>query len=498
MDLVPGYADLGKGFNGFGKYSASSTDSMGRLFDTSKPGSNEWTNPSSNTQYTVPQNVSVGPQESREAQAVVFDGRSEMSSFFSAEAGVSGSFLSFSGSLNAGFETISKATSEYLFGMVYAFTEGYKLSITEATSENLAPEVLSDPDFTNLPDTYDASDATNQAAFFRFFEKYGTHFVSSITMGGRMFYNIWIQKSFRMNQTTFKADMSAEYDGVFSASASAKTKWEQTSADYANLRQVKIQALGGNEQTLNILPEPSKETSYAAQYKEWIDSVGARPSPVGFGLTGIEKIFSGAQYDSVLAAAQDYSASNLTMQYFNGAASLSVKGVPAFNPVQSASGLAFAAYDRKTLEIVHSGTFPMTLGGQYADGASVYNEAAKELAQFNGNGDVIVALMVWDVVHSDADSFGYPTATMHDFIVSLGAGDGFARWSVPTGSGPIGSAGRRSHLSYGIVGIPGSQPGTAFEDFNSNHQPEVSPEMSLVVYLRPEPNAGGGVIYALN
>jgi uncharacterized protein with LGFP repeats len=147
--------------------------------------------------------------------------------------------------------------------------------------------------------------------------------------------------------------------------------------------------------------------------------------------------------------------------------------------------VGYAVIDRSSLDVLHGDVYPDK------GGADIYGQLASALAPYDGNSGVLVAILVWGATNSTSDPLGYPTPGLYDFLVSIGAGTGLALWTQPTGSSvPIGSSGGTFWISYGIVGVPGGQAGSAFEDFNSNHNPNVVPVVDLEVFLRPESEPG--------
>ncbi|MBV8068842.1 MAG: hypothetical protein JO270_02980 [Acidobacteriaceae bacterium] len=486
QDFVPGYAYLGVGFNGFGSFDDSATLGMFRLFATSNPGSGTY------QQWALPANVQADAVGELEVQSQVFDGRSDLSETFSTQAGLSATYLAFSGSLSASFKTISKRLSEYFFGMASYYTAGYEVSLIEATRGNLAPEMQQDPDFANLPQQYTPD---NRAAFFRFFEKYGTAFVSSVRMGARLFYNAWIEKSYGMTEDQIAANLKLEYKGVFSASGSVD--WQRVNQTWSSNRRSQAQSWGGDTSTLLGVSSPDVGESYFQQYSAWVASVNDNPAPVSFGLTEIYKLFSGEQAEAVKKAASDYRGGQIRVQSAPGSAGIQLNGTPVFPASNQYTGVGYAVIDSASLAILKRAVYPGNYPGFGQN--PTYDQIASELAPYNGNSNVIVAMLFWGLYDSSSNAWGYPSASLHDVLIGLGAGEGFGQWGQPTGSGGLGTGGPSLYyqLSYAIVGVPGSPQGSAFEDFDFNTQEGQSPAVDLEVFLRPQSDVNNAVRYSL-
>jgi hypothetical protein len=486
QDYVPGYAYLGVGFNGFGSFDDSATQGMFRLFDTTNPGSGTY------QQWALPSNVQADAVGELDVQSQVFDGRSDLSQTFSTQAGLSAKYLAFSGSLSASFKSISKRLSEYFFGMAYCYTAGYEVSLIEPTRGNLAPDMQQDPDFANLPQQYTPA---NRAAFFRFFEKYGTAFVSSVRMGARLFYNAWIEKSYGMTKDQIAVNLKLEYKGVFNASGSVD--WKQVSKTWSSNRRSQAQAWGGDTSKLLGVSSPDIGESYYQQYSAWVASVQANPAPVSFGLTEIYKLFSGDQEEAVKAAASDYRGGHISVQSAPYAG-IQVNGSPVFPSSDKYTGVGYAVVDSTSLAILKQAVYPSaTPGFGYTPS---YDDIANALAPYNGNSNVLVAMLFWGLYDSTSNRWGYPSANLHDVLIGLGAGEGFAQWGQPTGSGAgvgTGSSSYYYQFAYAIVGVPGSPQGSAFEDFDFNVIKGQEPAVDLEVFLRPQSDVNNNIRYWL-
>lgn len=478
-ELVPGYPFLGIGFSSFGSYDISATDGMARLFDTSKPSFGTWTNPATGVNYELPENVTAAEVESRSARSVVFNSRSELSEFLNLQAGVSGSYLSFSGALSAQYTGITKNTSEYEFGMAYAYSNGYTLRLNEAIWSLLLPAVQNDPDIKALPPKYNAD---SQAAYFRVLEKYGAYFVDSVHMGGRLFYNGTIEKSFELSSNEVKASLSMEYAAVFDANA--KGEWSKVNKTWAKNRSINIQSIGGDTGILEAIGQPAEGQSFAPAYSKWVASVGARPGPVGFSLREFASLFPGDLADQMRSATKAFTTSSLRLEVepvYPPDHNIILSGQTLLTPVEPGRGTAgVAVIDSKTLKVLAKDNFTKPFDDwKLWD----YKELLATVAPYQGNPDTIFAI----VIGQDNSWALYPSGPMHDLLLSIGAGAGLKQWTEPSGSGTAPSA------AYAIVGVPGSAPNSALEDVDLTAV-NAGAGVDLYVPLRPN-TTGSGVSY---
>lgn len=488
-ELLPGCMYLGLGYDLSGGFDIEGVQGMGRIFDTGQPGSIQYAG------WPVPVNVRADTVGELQVETKVFESRSDLAQTFGAKAGLKAGYLGFSGSVSASFESIAKQLSEYFFGMSSYYSTGYEVRLDEATLSNAAAEVLADPDVTGLPETYNAHDPQNQAAFFRFFGKYGTVFVSSVRMGGRLFYNAWIDKSHGMTSTDVEASMKAEYAAIFSANASVT--WKNVDNRWANNRRSSIQALGGDPTTLKGLSDPKQGDSYSAQYAAWVDSVPTNPGPVSFGLTDIAILFSGGKADAVRQAAADFRGRQLTVQARFDASTIQLNGTSAAMNSAAPTGAGFAVFSRADLSLLASGKVESTADGS-GPWKGHYDALTTQLAPYVDNSSVIVAMLIWNSADVNSNWLAIPTPQLYDVLHSIGASDGLAQWGHPVASNAphahfgTGSMSAWGKFSYAVVGIPGSPTGDALEDFDRVRADH--PSVALPVLLRPE-SIGTAICY---
>jgi MAC/Perforin domain len=483
-ELLPGCMYLGLGYNLTGSFDISGVQGMARLFDTGQAGDVQYAG------WIVPKNVRADTVGELDAQTKVFEDRADVSEFFGAKAGLKAGYMGFSGTIAASFDSISKRLSEYFFGMSYYYTVGYEVKVDEQTLANAAAEMQSDPDVTNLPDKYVPQDPQIQAAFFRFFEKYGTAFVSSVRMGGRLFYNAWIDKSHGMTSEQVTASLKAEYGAVFNANASVD--WKSVDQRWINNRQSSIQAWGGDAAALKGLADPRKDDSYYSQYAAWVDSVSTNPAPVSFGLTDIAILFSGARADAIKQASADFRGRSLRLQSLWGNAAIQLSGAPAAVSSGKPTGMGFVVMSRSNLSVLANGLVESNTDG-YGLSNDPYAAPMQKLAPYIGDSSVIIAVLFWNLADVTSDFLSAPSPQMYDLLHSLGASDGLAQWGHPVASGRgyfgTGSDAAYGKFSYAVVGVPGSNAGDALEDFmkvTTGDFHSAHPSVNLEVLLSPE------------
>jgi hypothetical protein len=175
---IPGSEMLGYGFNIFGTYDFDSATRP--LFDLGTPEPYEAANGKT---YNRPSRVAVGGGESS-ASAYSFDSADQFASHFQSSAGISGSYGAFSASFSSAYQSDQQSSSQYSWALVESKVLSWSVTL-DASAANVRPHVHSDPDFSSLPSTYSPE---NAHLFFAFFNKFGTHFISEIDVGGTLYY----------------------------------------------------------------------------------------------------------------------------------------------------------------------------------------------------------------------------------------------------------------------------------------------------------------------
>ena len=302
----------------------------------------------------------------------------------------------------------------------------------EQTLANAAAEMQSDPDVTNLPDKYVPQDPQIQAAFFRFFEKYGTAFVSSVRMGGRLFYNAWIDKSHGMTSEQVTASLKAEYGAVFNANASVD--WKSVDQRWINNRQSSIQAWGGDAAALKGLADPRKDDSYYSQYAAWVDSVSTNPAPVSFGLTDIAILFWGPAPTRSSRPVPTFVAAPLRAAMVVGKRRHSIERRAGGSVIRQAYRHGLCRDEPE--QPVGLGKRPRRVEHRriWALEGPLRGADAKA-APYIGDSSVIIAVLFWNLADVTSDFLSAPSPQMYDLLHSLGASDGLAQWGHPVASG---------------------------------------------------------------
>jgi hypothetical protein len=479
MNTIPGADVLGFGFNILGEYDTSSITSQ--LFIHANPNFSQYTFPGTQVTFEVPDNVSVIPDTEVTGSTQVFSTRKQFQSYFSAKAGLSGSYNAFSGQFNAAYSQTFNSSNSYYYGLTEANFKGWDLSLNDQSSNWISTGFKNNPAVQALPSTFTAD---NKQLFFDMFRQFGTHYISQVTVGGSLYYYVAVDQSFSSNQNQVDINLSLEYKAVFSsAKADAKSEWKQLTESWANSRIVKVDATGGDTSVLSAL-NPSYGDNDSDIFKSWSTAVMQNPAVILFQLRPLSKLFSGNQADAVSDALQAYTNGailvNANADYtkgygpdggdyttsssiiINGTVSIPNPSVPAPEPtvyyasstekyIVPISGFQIALFDAVTLETIFNHIYYLDSTSLLTEG-QVYTEIMKDI---NGvqQKDYLCTVAAFAV-----DLMAYPSNDFANWLSSCGAQ--LAGWKSY-----IGFCGDPGMVSYVCIGKQGLMPGNATENF---------------------------------
>lgn len=296
---IPGAGAVGCGFNILGTYSPESLTYQ--IVSLGDPNSSTYQY--AGITYSVPQNTSPVDYSHKSGSSYVYNTQEQFQGHFAQKSGVSASYGAFSGQFNLAYSNTVNTDFTYYYGIYETDITTWDLKVNQISANWLTPEFVNDPDVQALPTTYTPE---NQEQFFVVFRKWGTHFVSQVTLGGSLDYYSAVMTSYSSSQTQVKANIELEYKAVFTSSkATSEVEWEQLGQNWASSRTVMVNATGGNSTPLNAL-SPTYGDSDSDIFSTWADSVAASPSVIEFTLRPISQLFSGAQAGAVQDALRAY------------------------------------------------------------------------------------------------------------------------------------------------------------------------------------------------
>ena len=445
---IPGASSLGYGFDVFGRYSDFSKTRP--LFNMVYDGKQTF------KEYLVPENVNVDNKSHNYGSSTYVDSRQKMESYFSSKLKVEAKYGFFSGQFSASYSMTNKTDVSYQFGIVETFSQQYALDLKDRSEHALADWVKNDADYKNIPNQFTDN---NRILFFRFFDKYGIYYMPRVVVGARLFYTSMVKKEYKYTEVEAEAKLKLEYKAIFSASAEAQANWKQVGENWSSRREVKVDAVGGSNDMLNVLM-PGYGANHETAYNAWLKSSEALPAVIDFELKPISDIFSADKAAAVQQAIEAYVLHKLLIESKTGSCLIAFNGQAVLpQPIgdQPVLGWQLVAINRSTLVRAFSKSYPT---GDYWECEQTYTKMLADIQPFN-NSNHIIAFTTFSNFAQNA-----PPKPFVAFLENCGAGDKLAQWlDTKSSNSGIYYCCALCHTNYCFVGIPGSAKGTRHEAF---------------------------------
>lgn len=215
---------------------------------------------------------------------------------FSGQAGVS------SGSLQAKWQQLTSNRSDRVVVDVATMRSSYQLELTHRSPESLSSDVREDQLYKDLPDSFTPA---SRHAFFSFFRRYGTHYVSRVELGGELHYFCILESAKASDEIKIEAEAKFEYGKAFGVDAGASGV--TLDKDWATSREVQIESRPASD--ISTVENTDGTLSDSSGYKQWILASTEDPAIIDFTVSPICELFSGAMHDALESAAREYSQS---------------------------------------------------------------------------------------------------------------------------------------------------------------------------------------------
>lgn len=257
--LLPGLVEIGRGYDIFGLYAHPESIKSQKLFDFGDADEEVLYDSSTYLKYGT-----VVFRELRRSRIDVAHGETidDYSSSFSSKTKLSGSYGFFNAQLEVDFKEALGRHREYSFTTINGYFEHWSLALPE--SSQLIPML-----------TESAKNDLNNMEPEKLFDKYGTHFVAEIVVGGRSKYSC----------ATEKSKFESKFSTKFIAEASCKSAWAisgkedaEYQSDISNFREnshIVVDTIGGDPEYAHRIAEGS--------YDKWLESTKNNPVWFDFG-----------------------------------------------------------------------------------------------------------------------------------------------------------------------------------------------------------------------
>lgn len=256
--------------------------------------------------YLVPDNVSVNDLLDSGIEYSTFASRSEFSDHMSAQTSADVSGWGFTGEFKAAYSKLSKGQASSIYGLVEAHSTLWEAKIQQLETTRLAPEFALA--LTALPAVFTSD---TQAAFFDFFNKYGTHIITGALAGGYLHYYVSVTGSSSFTEESARAQLKLEYDSVFvEAEATGKTTWKKLNKSWLSSRTSRLAAVGGQPDELLSKAAPptdiDKPVNYQGLVGTWAKGVSQAPGIIGVKLQLLSKLVPVSHVHATNQALQAY------------------------------------------------------------------------------------------------------------------------------------------------------------------------------------------------
>lgn len=239
------------------------------------------------------------------------------------KVGVSGGYLYFGGSITESFGSQTYTETNSRYATLVSDVSQYKIEFDDGHLHV----------FDYLDPIFEADIKNPEMSPEEIFNRYGTHVIRSVKMGGRLDYNVQANSSYNSGSNTFESEVKASFNMAFaSAGASHSTSQKETTTSFNENCDISIKAypdyLGSN----TITP---------SQYAAWGEYVRKNPAMCDFGMqTPLIPIWNMVsdplRRDQIKRAYEKYAAEN---QYIPTGAITCINGI-RLNPQPVSKTLA--------------------------------------------------------------------------------------------------------------------------------------------------------------
>ncbi|MFO1046634.1 MAG: MAC/perforin domain-containing protein [Geminicoccaceae bacterium] len=492
VKLLPGVGSLGQGFDIFGRYDDTSLKAP--LFDFDVDEESGFTVEAPGGTFLRPFNTqpNFAANPARGA-ALVFSSRAEYVEHLETKADVRANYRAFTGAFTFSFNVDKKEEANFSYAIYEYEKQLWSIQIVDASTANLAAHVLDDPVFRDVPQTYIPGE--NAYLFYRFFLKYGTHFVRSVDVGARLNYCVTAKKTFLSEKTAIQSKLDAEIDAVFmSGSAEASAKWSRAGKEWTENRQIHIDVVGGENAKLAAV-RPGFEQNYKALFDTWIDTLATRPGTINFRLSPIEELFTGDQAEQVRRAAAAYADSQLHVVSERTDSAVLLNGMRVELETVGPAG----EYPSSVVKIavIDGDTLQPVLRRAYRIANRDFTAVMHDMRSYERDDRYIVAIALASEPGSRPNSLNngysgvqFPTGDFYAFLLGCGGGDAVAAWHDKYHHS---SADYTDHVTLAFVGCCGAQTNSGIGTLGHNEGAYAPPRVEAAVFLRAVGMGGGKI-----
>ncbi|XP_077985433.1 uncharacterized protein LOC144440064 [Glandiceps talaboti] len=294
VDMLDAAAFIGVGFDGRGEYSPDSRKMS--LIQRNCAGYSTYDG------YDVPDTMNVHGIYDTSSTMMTYSERSQYTRHLEVEAGISGGFSSFSGSVSAAYGSTQTSNQQQFMSTLDVDIMRYEIFKDVTTANDLSTNFLKE--YMNLPNSYIGSG--NPLKYQDFIQRWGTHYVKSGMFGGRLEIQKVSSSSFYSSVEEFAVEANVNYQSIFARfAASLSVKGGSSSSRETGYSSTNVKALGGHPDIAAIVTDFSSPT-IKTDLINWLQSIRDYPKAFKFGLAPItdllyfqmDEIFPNAEFEA--------------------------------------------------------------------------------------------------------------------------------------------------------------------------------------------------------
>lgn len=256
---LPGVENLGCGYNVFGEY-ANPKSITYNLFNFKSAPKIEVP---FNKDYIIPNCIETNKLESSYYKTISGESLEIFTKKLNIFTKLDGEYSFFKGSISVNYDKEQYSKTETEFSFIEQIIAKWDISISpDKGVKFLIPEVLEN---------------INKLEPLKLFEKYGTHFLSGIVIGGKVSINDTINKNTYKSSKSIEIISQMSYESLtLQINAENKTNYSEEIETFNKNRHTNITTLGGKAEL------GGSAINIEGGFNKWKESVGSNPGFVGF------------------------------------------------------------------------------------------------------------------------------------------------------------------------------------------------------------------------
>jgi hypothetical protein len=265
QNRYPGFDVIGKGYNVFGEYANNKSIAHYSLFDFTKMNLK-----TDGFDHSIPKFIRVDNISDHVVKTIEGSSKRKYISSLSENVGLSGGAFFFKASIESQFTQSAEQTTNFLYYTYMDINTKWRVILDTRNVDTLIKylDVQFKSDLAKLPPQ-------------ELFELYGTHFISSAYLGGRIDYSTFSKMTGSISEGEVKTAIMAKFmsiQGNVGMGEYSKRIIEQTKTT------TKINVVGGNSEYANNIHNHT-------QYLKWAEGIKDRPVLSGFDNKSLKPIW---------------------------------------------------------------------------------------------------------------------------------------------------------------------------------------------------------------